>query len=275
MRIGCCLPGSPFTLKSGRTTSDSMQDILVSGYHTLMEAGFDYAECAVGLLLQLTEEELAEAARLHQLDQFTIEACNCFIPGSIPLTGEATGDYLPHIHEVYRRMQLVGADTVVFGSGGARRIPEGFDRERAQAQLDDFMRTAAEIAKGYGITIVIEPLNSGECNVILSTAEGADYVRRVNHPNLKLLADIYHMSKEDEPYEALLKNADILSHVHVSEYPSHYYPGRDGGEKVRQFADALKQCRYNGRVTIECYFNDYADEVNRTVPFMKEVFLNH
>lgn len=272
MRIGCCLIGSPFKLTNGRTTSESNLDILVSGYHTLMEAGFDYAECAVGQLLQLTEEELAEIAQLHEIGMFTVESCNCFIPGSIPLTGENTGDYVPHIREVYRRMQLVGADTVVFGSGGARRIPEGFDRERASAQLDDFMRSAAEIAKEYGITIVIEPLNSGECNVILSTTEGADYARRVDHPNLKLLADIYHMSKENEPYEVLLKNADILRHVHVSEYPSHYYPGRDGGECVRQFADVLRRCGYEGRVTIECYWNDYAEEVNATAPFMKEVF---
>ena len=210
MRIGCCLYGSPFKLTNGRTTSESNLDILVSGYQTLMEAGFDYAECAVGQLLQLTDEEMAEAARLHEIGMFTVESCNCFIPGSIPLTGENTGDYIPHIREVYRRMKLVGADAVVFGSGGARRIPEGFDRERAKAQLDDFMRTAAEIAKEYGITIVIEPLNSGECNVILSTTEGADYARRVDHPNLKLLADIYHMSKENEPYEVMLENAKIL-----------------------------------------------------------------
>ena len=161
MRIGCCLYGSPFKLTNGRTTSESNLDILVSGYQTLMAAGFDYAECAVGQLLQLNDEEMAEAARLHEIGMFTVESCNCFIPGSIPLTGENTGDYIPHIREVYRRMKLVGADAVVFGSGGARRIPEGFDRERAKAQLDDFMRTAAEIAKEYGITIVIEPLNSG------------------------------------------------------------------------------------------------------------------
>ena len=272
MRIGCCLIGSPFQLTNGRTTSESKLDIMVSGYETLMEAGFDYAECAVGQLLQLSDEELAEAARLHQNGRLTIESCNCFVPGTIPLTGETTGDYLPHIREVYRRMQLVGGDTIVFGSGGARRIPEGFDRERAKAQLDDFMRTAAEIAREYNITIVIEPLNSAECNVILSTTEGADYARRVNHPNLKLLADIYHMSKENEPYEVLLNHADILRHIHVSEYPSHGYPGREDGVCVRQFADVLKQCGYDGRVTIECHWTDYAKDVNATAPFMKEVF---
>lgn len=272
MRIGCCLLGKPFTLNNGRTTSDSRLDILVSGYHTLMEAGFDYAECATGQLLALTEKELAEATQLHQIDMFTVEACNCFIPPSIPLTGEAAADYVPHVQEVYRRMRLVGADTVIFGSGGARRIPEGFDPDRAQAQLDDFLRTVGDLAKPYGITVVIEPLNRDECNVILSTTEGADYVRRVNHPNIQLLADIYHMSKESEPYTVLSQHADCLKHVHVSEYPSHFYPGRDGGKAVRQFSEALKAVGYNGRVTIECYFDDYAKEVTATVPFMREVF---
>lgn len=272
MRIGCCLPGSPFTLPDGHTTSSSMLDILVSGYQTLMDAGYDYAECATGLLLALTEEELEKAAQLHRANQFTIEACNCFIPGNIALTGPAPADFVPHIREVYRRMQLVGADTVVFGSGGARRVPDGFDFLRASAQLDDFLRTAADYAQPYGITIVIEPLNRDECNIILSTEEGAGYVRRVDHPCVRLLGDIYHMSKENEPYEALGKNADILQHAHVSEYPSHYYPGRDGGDCVRRFGQALQACGYHGRVTIECYFDDYAKEAAAAVPFMREVF---
>ena len=97
-------------------------------------------------------------------------------------------------------------------------------------------------------------------------------ILRVDHPNLKLLADIYHMSKENEPYEVLLENADILRHIHVSEYPSHGYPGREDGKCVREFADVLRRCEYDGRVTIECYIDDFASDVNATAPFMKEVF---
>jgi sugar phosphate isomerase/epimerase len=56
----------------------------------------------------------------------------------------------------------------------------------------------APMAEKYGVTIAVEPLNSGETNFINSLAEGVEIVDAVKSPRMKLLCDIYHMLKEDE-----------------------------------------------------------------------------
>ena len=50
------------------------------------------------------------------------------------------------------------------------------------------------IAQSYGIVVCVEPLNRAESNFINTLQEGAEIVRRVNHPHIRLLADLYHMA---------------------------------------------------------------------------------
>ncbi len=51
----------------------------------------------------------------------------------------------------------MGIGIIVFGSGGARRIPEGFDRQRAHGQLVAFCRMVGPIAREHGVIIAVEP----------------------------------------------------------------------------------------------------------------------
>ena len=54
------------------------------------------------------------------------------------------------------------------------------------------------------------PLNHKETNVFLTVAESSEVVRRLNLPNLKVLADLYHTYVEKEEPQILIENADIL-----------------------------------------------------------------
>ena len=271
-RIGCCLPGGSFMPQGEKDVAPAPLDLMIQGYRAVLDAGYDYAEATVGLIMKLSEEELARAAELRAKGELQIETCNSFIPASIPLVGEEQGDFVPHVKETFRRMNILGADTVVFGSGGARRIPDGFSEARAQEQLDHFLRVTAELAAEYGVTVVIEPLNQKETNVINSVDAGAAFVRRIQHPNLKLLADAYHMHCENEPLTALVKNDDVLTHIHVAEPPARIYPNAEGGSYLRTFGAVLRGTAYSGRVTIECKFTDFVSEIKAAQPFMKEVF---
>ncbi len=48
---------------------------------------------------------------------------------------------------------------------------------------------AASLAEQAGVTIVCEPLNKKESNIINSVAEGIEYVKELNHPNFQCLVD--------------------------------------------------------------------------------------
>ena len=52
----------------------------------------------------------------------------------------------------------------MFGSGGARRVPEGFPKEDAFEQFVEFGKRIAPEARAHGLTIAIEPLCRDETN---------------------------------------------------------------------------------------------------------------
>ncbi len=271
MKIGCCLPGSPFTPR-GQAVKESMAETLLAGYRTVKEAGYDYAESSVTALMNLSEEELTLLSEKREAHEFELEACNCFLPGTFQLSDPAQ---LPkaaeYAEEALRRMRRLGAKVVVFGSGAARRLP-GVRVAAELASIDAFLRVCEEKAAPNDITVVIEPLNKSECNLFNSVNEAASACRRLNLPHVKLLADAYHMYLENDPLRALEENADILRHIHVAEVPDRTYPGKDGGAYLRDFAAHLKDAVYTGRVTIECGFNDFIKEIRLAYPLMAELF---
>ena len=272
MRFGVCLPGN-FTLPNSPAEGQTEQiRALVDGYRFIQEVGYDYIEFAVGNFANFSEEDMALAVDYYKKGMLKVEACNSFIPGTLPLVGdqvdlEAVRAYL---ELVLPRMASVGVQIVVFGSGGARRIPEGVSAEQAQRQLDEFMTLAEGIARRVGITIVIEPLNHKECNTLLTVSEGAVAARRVNLPNLKLLADLYHTFVENEDPQVLFDNADILCHTHVAEPVTR--PNPVARPSQRACGDALRKAGYNARMSIECGTKDFASEVIGALPILKELF---
>ena len=64
---------------------------------------------------------------------------------------------------------------------------------------------------------------------------------------------------------------DVLVHVHVSE-PDRSYPGKTGGEYLKQFALALGRTSYRGRVSVECTFADFPTDSGEAYKFVAQTF---
>jgi sugar phosphate isomerase/epimerase len=98
-------------------------------------------------------------------------------------------------------------------------------------------------------------LNTEECNFVNSVAEGGEMVKDVNHPNFLLLADIYHMKKEGESPENIIKYGHLIQHVHVAEKEGRSAPGTTADDFTDYF-QALREIRYNGLISIECQWQN-------------------
>lgn len=272
MRFGICLPGN-FTLADSQVPDEApLIRALVDGYRFIQEVGYDYLEYAVPHFDALSPEEMDRVVDYYHRDLLKVEACNGFIPGSLPLVGDQADltAVRTYLEKVLPRMASVGVKIVVFGSGGARRIPDGVSPEQATEQLDRFLILAESIARPLGITIVIEPLNHNECNVFLTVSESAKTVRRLNLPNLKVLADLYHCAVEQEPPQVLLDNRDILFHTHVANPDGRTIPVDH--PYLRACGQALQQANYSARMSIECGCRDFAADVTGALPIMREMF---
>src|SRR6185503_11391755 len=89
----------------------------------------------------------AALARAKQIGIAT-PAANNFVPATIRLTGPdiKPDEQMAHVRKAVSRLSKLGVEVIVFGSGGARKVPDGFAKEEAFKQLVDFGRRAAEEA---------------------------------------------------------------------------------------------------------------------------------
>jgi sugar phosphate isomerase/epimerase len=221
----------------------------------LSSAGYSYVEEATRSFLVPAEDETAFQAKLALLKQskIPVEACNNFIAGNLKSVGPAAvhDDILKFVETAFRRAEIAGVKTIVFGSGGSRTIPEGFSKDEAKEQFISLCKKMAPIAGKFNVVISLEPLNKGECNFINSVAEGGEIVKAVNHKNFMLLADLYHMLRENESPEDIIKYGDLLYHTHIAENKDRAAPGVNK-EDFTPFFKALKKIGYKGRMSIEC-----------------------
>jgi sugar phosphate isomerase/epimerase len=183
-------------------------------------------------------------------------------------------DYL--LIEDYAKSSLekaaeVGAETVVFGSGVSRQVPEGFSNARAREQLIALLDRISDIARTFGISIVIEPLNKEECNIINSTSEAVQLVEDVEKHNIRLLIDFYHYCSEIEP---TFKNAEkYLQHIHFARPCGRGFPQRmEEDERYAQFFNELRRMKYDKRISIEAYTTDFPRDARNALDFLHAAF---
>ncbi len=188
-------------------------------------------------------------------------ACNIFIPGDLKVVGPAVDEaaILAYVETVFARAQKAGIGMIIWGSGQSRRLPDGFGRETAKEQFIAIAKKIAAVASKYNVVLALENLNTTETNFISTVSEALEIIKAVNHKNLRLCADIYHMLKENEPAESILAAKDYLAYCELAEKEGRTPPGVQG-DNFRPYFSALKKIGYKGKVVIECRWEDVAKE---------------
>ncbi|QGH36643.1 TIM barrel protein [Gracilibacillus salitolerans] len=252
MKIGCC-------------TNIDHVDFVVA-------AGFEFLECTVVSLVPENDADYEEIRKKFQDSHLPIEVCNVFLPGHLKVTGNDVDETAieTYLSKAIPRVREIGADTVVFGSGGARSYPEHFSKIEAEKQLIRFLHMAAEYAEKHDITIVIEPLNKKESNIINSVPEAVELAKKVNHPSIQVLADFYHMDEEQEPLQHTVDAGSFLGHIHVAD-SDRLAPGT-GTYPYEAFANYLKDVNYSHRISVECEWRNFEEEASRSYKFLKKHF---
>lgn len=218
--------------------------------------GYDYIEPPVNSTAALSKEDFAATLAQVKAAPITCEAFNLLFPKTIQVMLTPDEEIAAYLHTAMSRVQQLGGKVAVFGSGKSRGIPEGWTYEATFRRLVAVTRLTGEIAAKYGVTIVIEPLNRTETDTINSMAEGAALCAMVDHPNVKLLCDSYHVAKDNEPFTDIVRLGGV-SHVHVATKEGRRYP-LAADEDLKALCAALNATQYDGRISIEGKTDDMA-----------------
>lgn len=237
--------------------------------------GWDYLEVSGAALAGFSDpdfELLAGQNRALRSARFGgCRACNGLFPGGLALVGPARSEAAisDYLEKLTGRLQQLGVETVVFGSGSARRCPEGFDRERALEQAAETACLLGDIAGRHSIAVGIEPLNDSETNLLTTYAEAAAFVQRLRHPNVSVMADLYHLHRMGEPLGQLA--AVVPCHCHVAAFDRSPV-GEADRPALAELAAVLKKAGYAGRLSLEAVVHDPDAEAPAALKVLRSVF---
>jgi hydroxypyruvate isomerase len=160
-------------------------------------------------------------------------------------------DFLRGVRRSADLAARLGARNLIVLSGDA--LP-GVDRRSQAGAIVDALQQAAPIAAASGVRLLLEPLNTRvdhDGYFLDSTAEGLDVIRRVGHPAVRLLFDLYHSVVMGEDPATVLEGAgELVGHVHIADVPGRHEPGTGGIDWPVQLA-ALRSAGYSGLLGLE------------------------
>lgn len=236
-------------------------------------AGYDYAEGSLMDIAKMNDEEWA-AYKKAALDSGLKVECFCCAFSGFALVGDEV-DYdgiAAYFDGALARASEVGAQIVVIGSGKARAVPEGYDRETAIGQFCKVLNICGDIAQKYDIRLVIEPLGPKETNLVNTVADGKEIVRRAGHSHVGCLVDFFHTYCSGETMDAVSEKENLVWHAHIARANDDRgvpLPGVDD-ETVKAWAKALKASGYDARISVEAIFKpDFETAIVATRPLLE------
>jgi sugar phosphate isomerase/epimerase len=126
------------------------------------------------------------------------------------------------------------------------------DRVCRRGRALDALAQVCALARRAGVTVLLEPLNRYECDYINTLADATKVAAELGAPNLKLLADTFHMNIEEVDLAASLKAAgSSLVHVHLAD--SNRQALGHGHLDGVAILNALAQIGYQGYLAFEVF----------------------
>jgi sugar phosphate isomerase/epimerase len=226
---------------------------LPSDLDQLERLGFDYLEPPAVEVASMTEAEFKAFKARVAASRLGCRSFNSFIRTlrvvgpdlSLPALEAYLDTCLPRCREL-------GGEIIVWGSASSRNVPDGYPRDRAWAEIVQFLRMAGDAARPHQLVIAIEPLSHPESNIVNTAGEALHLVRDVGHPNVRMIVDYYHLRRENEDPEIIDRARNAIVHFHFANPQGRRWPKspREDAEYLR-FFQLLKDIGYHGGISIE------------------------
>ena len=167
-----------------------------------------------------------------------------------------TGQDKAYLDEVTARAKIAakfgGAQPIIFVGRQQADLPW----ETQRAQVVSGLRKAGDIAKEFGVQLVMEPLSTTgtQIRMALDTAAVAfPVIDEVAHPNVKICFDMYHLQLMEGNIATHLKQGlskGWIGLVQIGEVPGRHEPGT-GEIDFGYIFRVLREANYQGYVDTE------------------------
>ena len=232
--------------------------------------GFDYFEPGAAAIAGLPDGAFADFHKRVLDSPLRCKRFNSFIRTLRVVGPDVQPDALTaYLNSTLDRCSQLGAEVVVWGSAASRNVPAGYARERAWRDIQQFLRLAGDLAQSRHIEIAIEPLRKEESNILNTGAEALRMVREVDHPQVKMIIDYYHMRQENEDAEIIHQAKDAIAHLHFANPSGRKWPkSLDEDSGYARFFELLKSSAYRGGISIEAR-GSFEEDATASLAFLR------
>jgi 2-keto-myo-inositol isomerase len=227
-------------------------------FRTAMEgyakAGIRAVEPVFPKLREFAQKESPAAAR-RLLGDLGLRAVSTSNQAGLAEPGAARQGNLEDLKWKLELAQAIGCDRMVANT------VRGEYKKADYALAVDNLREAGEIAKGFGVTLMLEPLRGG-LYATLPTA--LKLARETNHPNIRVMLEVFDFWAGPGKLEHLdaLREGELY-HVHFEDVPAEpaveiqtsadrVFPG-EGTAPLRAIVQALRRKKYAGALSLELF----------------------
>jgi sugar phosphate isomerase/epimerase len=141
-----------------------------------------------------------------------------------------------------------GAPAIIGSMQG--RVEAPTSREQTLAWLADALPDLGAHAATRGTVLLYEPLNRYETHVFNRLGDASAWLRTIGAPNVRLLADLFHMNIDEADMGAALRDAGALvGHVHFAD--SNRRAVGLGHTDIPPLIAALRAINYTGYLSAE------------------------
>ncbi len=240
--------------------ASSQEQLDFEFYKAVKDAGYDFLELPGTLINNISEEDYQRLVDyLKEIGMESAGICSLF-PGRIrffEVSGEELEEYIDWI---FGKVQALGAVKIGFGSGGARKLPEGMSQEEGMEIFAEKVRKhMVPYLEKYNYEMVIEPFNPKETNFITTAAEAAKAIEKIGSSRIGILTDTLHIIGANDDTERIVKEqGSLIRHIHISE-PGREMPVDAYSPECLASVKALAASGYDGTLSFETKCADYRD----------------
>jgi sugar phosphate isomerase/epimerase len=136
----------------------------------------------------------------------------------------------------------------------------GRSRDEDEALFVHGLREVTAHADRVGGRIVVEAINRFENSISVKVADAVGFARQMASPNVRAMADVFHMNIEEVDLGASLAAAgDMLAYVHLAD-SQRLEPGK-GHLDFDSVFGGLVGMGYDGWSSLECHLSGPPEEV--------------
>lgn len=224
----------------------------------------------------ISDKELSDYKNFWANNGITIIAMQSLLFGHPELTifenNTSQDKLVEYMKRITHLASILGIKALVFGSP-KNRLKGNLDNGNAVEIAKKFFTKIGDIARNDNVYICIEanPKEYG-ADFLTTTEETSDFVKSLNHLNIKLHLDTGAMALNHEEYKQTIVDSIPFYHFHISE-PSLANVPQIVNHKI--VAQTLRDIHYNNGVSIEMRGKDNESNIQgikHTLEFVSAVY---